>query len=211
MIGSAAFLAGAEPPTAAAATGTPSLTQAAGEGAAASRVGVFALGSVLMGDDGVGSNLLARLESRWELPAEVSLIDLGTPGPDLSDWIAGHRAVLVVDAIRQSGVAAGTVRELSRAELARLPAGPRMSPHDPGIGEALLKAELTGEAPAEMTLVGIVPAVVELGTELSPPVAAALDEAERLILAILARWGVTAQRRDSPLPVRAFWANPAAV
>jgi hydrogenase maturation protease len=191
--------------TATAPTALPLAAPGRGEGP---RCAVFALGSVLMGDDGVGASLLAHLEARWELPPEVTLLDLGTPGPDLADWFAGYQAVVVVDALRLAGAPPGTVRELSRAELAQLPRGPRMSPHDPGIGEALLKAELTGEAPRDLVLVGIVPARAELATTLSPPVAAALEEAEARVIALLERWGVAARKRREPLPVRAFWTDP---
>lgn len=173
------------------------------------RILVTALGSVLMGDDGVGQAILARLEAEHELPDEVERLDLGTPGPDLADWLAGYEAVIFLDAARLPDVPPGSVRQFSRQEIARMPAGPRTSPHDPGVGEALLKAELVGEAPREAILVGVVPARVELSTELSAEVSVALPQAVSVVVEALEALGVRAPRRAEPLPTRSFWAAPA--
>ncbi|MCL4838983.1 MAG: hydrogenase maturation protease [Thermoanaerobaculia bacterium] len=169
------------------------------------RTAILALGSVLMSDDGVGPTLLAWLEAHWELPPEVERFDLGTPGPELADWLSGREAVIFLDAARLSGAPPGEVRLFSRRELATLPRGPHLSPHDPGLGEALLKADFAGDGPREAAMVGIVPARIGLGTELSASVAAALPAAAAAVVAELARLGHAAHPRERPEPLRAFW------
>ncbi len=55
-------------------------------------------------------------------------------------------------------------------ELLRHAPGPRVSPHDPGVKETLLSLDFAGDGPAEVLLVGVVPAEVAAGTGLSPAV-----------------------------------------
>ncbi len=87
--------------------------------------------------------------------------------------------MIVFDALRIPSPP-GTVRCLTRNEILAAPlSNPRLSPHDPGLREALLTAEFFGEAPRDVLLVGIVPKQVELGTELSPEVARSLAPGRR--------------------------------
>lgn len=169
-------------------------------------IGIVALGNILMRDDGVGQHLLHHLESRWDLPADVETLDLGTPGPELADYFARFSSLIILDAVR-APARAGEVRSYRRHELGQIPKGPRMSPHDPGLVEALLKAEFTGEAPSEVLLVGVVPSEIRPGTELSPAVEAALPAATTAVLAELARLGAWAHHRLRPREDVPFWAR----
>lgn len=169
------------------------------------RTAILALGSVLMGDDGIGPALLAWVEAHFELPAEIERVDLGAPGPELADWLAGRDAVVFLDAARLPGARPGEVHRFSWQELATMPRGPQLSPHDPGLGEALLKADFAGEGPGEAAMIGIVPARIALGTELSAEVAAALPAAAAALVAELARLGHAVRRRERPEPIEAFW------
>lgn len=174
------------------------------------RIGIVGLGSVLMGDDALGPYAVELLASRWRFPDGVSVLDAGTPGPDLVDYLAGLDAAIVVDTVRpvsKSGVSEppGTVLLYRSDEVMALPTSPRMSPHDPDLRQALLTAELAGEAPAEVLLVGVVPARVELGTELSTPVRESLAAVESVVVAELARLGAPAGRRTRPRGAHIWW------
>ena len=170
------------------------------------RIAVLGLGSVLMGDDGVGPFAVELLDSRWRFPAGVTLLDLGTPGPDLADYLVGLEAALVVDAIRAPG-RPGEVRVFRGEEIDLLPNLPRISPHDPNLRQALLTVELAGQKPGEVILVGVIPERVELGTELSAPVRAALPELEAVLLEELRRLGVPPDRRVRERSPRTWWSR----
>lgn len=186
------------------------------------RVGILGLGSVLMGDDGVGPYAVELLGAHWRLPPEVSLLDAGTPGPDLGDYLMDFDAVIVVDTVRVGGRPAlpsrpglpgrqarpGQLRVFRKAEVMALPTSPRLSPHDPDLRQALLTLELAGRAPEEVLLVGIVPERVELGTELSPHVRAALPAVEAVVVAELRRLGVEPARRERPAEPLVWWERP---
>jgi hydrogenase maturation protease len=177
------------------------------------RVGILGLGSVLMGDDGVGPYAIELLGAHWRLPPEVSLLDAGTPGPDLGDYLMDLDAVIVVDTVRVGGRPGlpsrpGQLRVFRKAEVMALPTSPRLSPHDPDLRQALLTLELAGRAPEEVLLVGIVPERVELGTELSPHVRAALQAVEAVVVAELRRLGVEPARRERPAEPLVWWERP---
>jgi len=168
-------------------------------------VAVLGLGNVLMGDDAAGPHVLRLLSSRLELPPEVELLDLGTPGPELAHIVEGRDALIVVDTVRYRDGRPGELRLLRRAEIVRGNMPQRLSPHDPSLRGALLAADFAGHSPREVLLVGIVPGPTELGIGLSPAVEAALDGAVAAVEAELARLGVATRRRPAPEPVAAWW------
>lgn len=169
------------------------------------RLAVIALGSVLEGDDGAGPALLAHLEADWQLAPHTIALDLGTPGPYLAEYLRGFEAVLVLDAVRAPLPAGSVVVESDPRKLRSAPA--RLAPHDPNLGEALARLDLAGEAPRETVVVGIVPARVELGTELSPEVRAALGAAVEAAVGELRRLGAAPTPRAEPAPPALWWAR----
>lgn len=174
----------------------------------ANQVGVVGIGSVLMGDDGIGPYAVELLDAGWVLAPEVSLHDAGTPGPELVQFLMDHEAVIVIDAVRVAGKP-GELHFYRRDDVLRLPTAPRLSPHDPDLRQALLTAELAGRAPAEVLVVGVVPNRVELGTELSPEVRTALPAVGAAVRAELDRLGFPAVRRAAPRAPRLWWRREA--
>ena len=139
------------------------------------RVIVLGLGNILLRDEGVGVRVIEALAERYHLPAEVEVVDGGTVGMDLLDTLAGCDHLLICDAV-QTGAPPGSVVKLADAEA---PAGfqTRFSPHQLGLAEVLATLILMEEAPAAVTLIGVVPSDMDLGAELSPEVAAVVDQA----------------------------------
>jgi hydrogenase maturation protease len=171
------------------------------------RVSVLALGNVLMRDDAWGPWTLAALLAAWALPADVTAVDLGTPGLDLGPWLADADHLILVDTVR-AAAPPGTVRAYERAELLAAPPEPRLGPHDPGLRAALLAAELTGTAPRDVVLVGAVPADVSTGIGLTPALRAAVAPGVDAVVAALARVGRVARPRRAPAPPEVWWESP---
>lgn len=170
------------------------------------RVAVLGLGNVLMGDDGLGPTVVRRLLAGCEFGAGVSVLDIGTPGLDLTPYILGLDALIIVDTVR-ADAPPGSVRLYRKDDLLTTPPQPRLSPHDPGLKEALLLLELDGNAPVEVLLVGVVPERSEMGTELSRPVGEAVARAEAEVLRELERLGVPAVPRVPPGDPDLWWAS----
>jgi hydrogenase maturation protease len=173
----------------------------------ASRVRVIGLGNVLMGDDAFGPWVVQTLLAEYEFPGGVSVEDLGTPGLDLVPYVADADALIVVDTVR-SEAPPGTLRLYRRDDILRHPPQARLSPHDPGVKEALLTAEFAGRGPREVLLVGAVPADAAMGVRLSPALREAVPLAVTEVLRELERLGRRATPRTSPLAPDIWWARP---
>lgn len=141
-----------------------------------------------MGDDALGPWVIEQLLAGWRFPAGVSVVDVGTPGLDLTPYLANADAVILVDTVK-SEAPAGTLRVYARETLFRMAPRPRMSPHDPGLTEALMALSLADSAPRSITLVGIVPGSVEMGIGLSPAARAAIPRAIDEVVAHLTALG----------------------
>ncbi len=157
---------------------------------------VLGLGNPLMGDDGLGLRALARLRQEWAVEG-VELVDGGTWGMNLLPLIEDAGRVLLLDAI-DVGAAPGTLVELERDQIPRLFAR-KLSPHEIDLREVLALAELRGTLPETVAL-GIQPRDVELGTELTPEVAAQVDGLLERVVARLRAAGHTCRRVADPDP-----------
>ena len=157
------------------------------------RTRVIGLGSPIMGDDGFGLAVLARLGERWRIPSDVDLVDGGTWGMTLLPTIEDSDHVLFVDAIN-TGSAPGTVAVIPREELPRY-FMLKLSPHQVDIREVLAACELRGTLPEVTEAFGAQPDVIlDCSTELSPALAARVDEVADLVAARLGRLGHALER-----------------
>ena len=86
----------------------------------------------------------------------------------LLSWVADSPRLLLVDAVR-SDEPPGSLVRLSGDDVAPA-ARERLSVHQVGVADLLDGLHLLGRYPREMVLLGLVPASLELGTELSAPV-----------------------------------------
>jgi hydrogenase maturation protease len=170
-------------------------------------VAIIGIGNVLTGDDAVGPYVVRVIEARYDLPASVQVIDAGTPGYDLTAFLAGLDAAILVDSVKAKG-APGEVRVYDRAELVKRPAVLAMSPHEPGVREALLNAEFMGVAPKIVRLVGVIPGTVATGIGLSDAVRAAVPDAVAQVIRELERLGVRATERTPAGTPDLWWEKP---
>lgn len=125
-------------------------------------VGIVGVGNLLLKDEGIGVHVVQALE---KLGIEgVKLIDAGT-SPDFPFLVQGLRKLLVVDAV-QLGGQPGAVYRFPLSELDLEPEAV-FSLHDVGLIENLKLAQTLG-GPGEVTIIGVEPAEIGWGLELSP-------------------------------------------
>ena len=173
-------------------------------------VRVLGLGNVLMGDDALGPWVIEALQAGWEFPEGVSVLDVGTPGLDLTPFLADAETVILVDTVK-ANAPPGTLRVYSRAQLAIRAPSPRVSPHDPGLTEALFALDFVGSGPRDVILVGVVPAATEQGVGLSPAVSGAVDRAAGEVVALLSCLAKAPRRRRGAIPAAPWWERAADV
>jgi hydrogenase maturation protease len=139
---------------------------------------VLGLGNMLLQDDGVGLQLLESLRVVHGEDPRVDFVDGGTQGISLLPLLCERHSVLVLDAVQQ-GAPSGTVHRLddARARAPRGHAGANGGAHEMNAGDLLAAAELLGDLPARVALVGIEPEHMRTGIGLSPAVRQGLSAA----------------------------------
>ena len=156
---------------------------------------VAAVGNVLRGDDGFGPAVGRRLEDAG-LPSGAELIESGIGGVALLQEIAaGCDGVVIVDAVDR-GEEPGTVFVIEPE-----PGEPEhvADVHLVNPARVLAMASAMGVLPARARIVGCQPEDADrLSERLSPPVAAAVDVAERRVREILSAWSEEATARVGP-------------
>ncbi|MFA5835419.1 MAG: HyaD/HybD family hydrogenase maturation endopeptidase [Bellilinea sp.] len=135
---------------------------------------VLGIGNLLLTDDGVGIRAIQLLEERYMLPEEVQVVDGGTCGLDLLQFLEGVDHLVIIDAARLGK----TPGSIARLEGDQVPAylALKTSPHEIGLPELLFTARLTDIYPPKVVVLGMQPESIETSLGLTPAVAAHLNE-----------------------------------
>jgi hydrogenase maturation protease len=143
---------------------------------------VIGIGNAWQGDDAAGLVAARRIRERG--PDGVQVRELEGEPVSLVDAWEGADDVFVIDAVR-SGSPPGMVHRID-ASSGPIPATlSAASTHTLGVGEAIELARALGRLPARLVLYGIEAETIAAGSELTPAVAAAVDEAVERLLAEL--------------------------
>lgn len=146
------------------------------------KIAVLGLGNQLMGDDGVGIDVVRKLKE-LTLPPSVEAYEVGTPGLHLISFIEEFDKVVLVDALRLRGPP-GTVYRLTLNEVLHenLNVTNATSMHEIDATVALDIAKHTGRLAGDVVFIGIEPKRVELDDKLSFEVNSAVSTAVKLII-----------------------------
>lgn len=140
---------------------------------------ILGIGNLLLTDDGVGIHAIQRLQEEYTLPEEVRVVDGGTCGLDLLQFMEGVERLVIVDAAnlgRPPGSIARLVDDQVPAYLAL-----KTSPHEIGLPELMFTARLTDIYPPQVVVLGMQPESIETAVGLTPHVAEKLDELVALL------------------------------
>jgi hydrogenase maturation protease len=163
------------------------------------RVLVLGIGNILWADEGFGVRAVEAFHRAYELPPEVTLLDGGTQGLYLVNFVQETDRLLVFDAI-DYGLPPGTLKIVEDGEVPKFTGAKKMSLHQTGFQEVLSAADFLGSYPERLTLIGCQPEDLEdWGGPLTAPVRAAIAPAVEAAVAVLRGWGVPVERRPAPL------------
>jgi hydrogenase maturation protease len=143
---------------------------------------VIGVGNEYRRDDGLGPAVVARLR-RADLPPDVTLaVCDGEPTRMLDLWTGADLAV-VVDAVRTGGDHGGHVYEVAVDDLAEAPAA---TSHAVALGATVELARALDRLPQRLVVFAVDGTDFGFGTELTTPVAAAVEPVARRVRDLLA-------------------------
>ena len=168
---------------------------------------VLGIGNILWADEGFGVRTLERFHALFRTAPNVSLLDGGTQGLYLVQFVEEADYLLVFDAI-DYGLTPGTMKIVQGDEVPKFTGAKKMSLHQTGFQEVLSAADLLGDYPEKLTLIGCQPEDLEnWGGPLTVPVRSQLARAADVASALLEQWGAPCVRRELGEKVEPLLAN----
>lgn len=161
---------------------------------------IFGAGNLILSDEGFGVHCIKYLEDHFDFPEEVELFDGGTLGIMVTHKIEEAERVFIVDTVETSGEPGDVFRfEKEDIMLNRLPV--KLSPHQIGIQEMLYISEMRGECPDRISLLGVIPASLDAGSELSDTLNEKLPKVVGLLVDELRSLGHDVREKAAAAPL----------
>jgi hydrogenase maturation protease len=141
---------------------------------------ILGIGNYLMGDEGLGVHFIQQLKKE-SLPEGIDLLDGGTAGFQLMEYLEKYPIVIMVDAtLDQHPV--GIIRLIEPKFSQDFPKA--MSTHEIGLKDLVESLSLMGKLPKIYLFVVTVADIAHLHVGLSPAVTLAMDDLKRRVLAL---------------------------
>jgi hydrogenase maturation protease len=139
-----------------------------------SKILILGLGNYLMSDEGVGVHFIQRLEKEKEnLPPNVDLLDGGTAGFLLMNYLESYPEVIMIDATLDKNPV-GTIRLIEPKFAKDFPKA--MSTHEIGLKDLVESLSFLGKLPKIYLFVMSVADIAHLHVGLSAEVEKAMSE-----------------------------------
>lgn len=159
---------------------------------------ILGIGNILWADEGFGIRAVEALHARYRFPPGVRVMDGGTQGIFLLPWVRSARRLLIFDAV-DFGLSPGTLELVRGKDVPRFMGVKKMSMHQAGFQEVLSSAEMFGDLPEQIALVGVQPALLDdYGGSLTPGVKEQIEPALELATRVLTEWAVNPEARVEP-------------
>lgn len=162
-----------------------------------SEITVLGVGNVILRDEGFGVRVVEYLDALYDFPEVVQLVDGGTLGIELTQYLTGTKKLLVIDSIN-GGAPPGTVFRFADEEVTAH-FQDKLSVHEVGIQDVLTLLFLTGKKIPHVVVIGAQPYDLGAGVELSPRMRALLPEMAEKALEELRAWGVRPKRKEQAI------------
>jgi len=139
---------------------------------------ILGVGNPFRRDDGIGPAVISRLQSENSLEG-IDLVDGGTDGLALINYMQSYEKVLIVDAVDMS-MAPGEARVFSPEEARLTITADALSTHGFGLAEVIGLMEKL-ELKTDLRIIGIQAKDVTFGEGISPEISAKMAEILELI------------------------------
>ncbi|MBP2631309.1 MAG: hydrogenase expression/formation protein [Firmicutes bacterium] len=152
------------------------------------KITVLGIGNIILKDEGFGVHIVEKLQQEYSFPANVEVLDGGTLGMELMNYIIGTDKLIVVDAI--SGASApGTFFRFVNAQV-KAYFQEKVSMHELGIQDVLAALEVIEQPVKDVIVMGAQPYIVDAGVGLTEDMAALVEKTKNLVLEQLKEWQV---------------------
>lgn len=160
---------------------------------------ILGIGNVLWADEGFGVRTLEYLKRSYQFPENVQLMDGGTQGIYLVQHIRECDVLVVFDAVDYA-LPAGSLKVVEGDAVPKFLGVKKVSLHQTGFQEVLAMAEMLGDYPEKLLLIGVQPEDIEdYGGSLTPCVKEQMQSAIQIALDYLVKLGSSYQCRSIPL------------
>jgi len=139
---------------------------------------ILGVGNLLLSDEGVGVHVAQRM-MKMAMPPEVQVVEGGTDGFGLVNFITEADRMILIDAVKGGGQP-GSIYRFDIDDCPPYPDLFKTSVHQISILEVINLSSLIGSTP-HTTIIGIEPACIEMGMKLSPPVEAKIPKVIQII------------------------------
>lgn len=161
---------------------------------------LLGIGNVLWADEGFGVRCIEETNRQYEFPDNVKLMDGGTQGIYLVQHVQACDVLVVFDAIDYD-LEGGEMKLIEDDDVPHFMGAKKMSLHQTGFQEVLSTAELLGDYPEKILLIGVQPVELEdFGGSLRPAVKEQVKPAVDIAINYLQKLGISIKERIEPLP-----------
>lgn len=163
------------------------------------RVLILGIGNLLWADEGFGIRAIEVLHQHHEFPENIKVLDGGTQGIYLVQHVRDADILVVFDAV-DYGLPPGTLKLIEGDDVPKFLGVKKISLHQTGFQEVLAMAEMLGDYPEHLYLVGVQPVELDdFGGSLRDEVKAQITPAIDAALAYLAKFNIKPTKRPTPL------------
>lgn len=140
---------------------------------------VLGIGNLLMQDDGVGIHCIEYLEETG-VQENIDLIDGGTGGLALLDFLNEYEKIYVIDAVDMKAPP-GTIKIFSPDEIQMYSSHLTLSAHGIGFAEVMAIQKEIDKLP-DIKIIGIQPNTISYNLQLSPAVKKVLPKIKKILV-----------------------------
>lgn len=159
---------------------------------------LLGIGNLLWADEGFGVRVIEHLQKHYRFPDNVQVVDGGTQGVYLIEHVQAADVLVVFDAV-DYGLPPATMKRVENDAVPNFLGAKKMSLHQTGFQEVLALAQMLGQYPQHLLLIGVQPEELEdYGGSLRPAVKAQIQPAIDMALAYLQDFSVSAECVDLP-------------
>ncbi|MDO5583361.1 MAG: HyaD/HybD family hydrogenase maturation endopeptidase [Mitsuokella multacida] len=156
-------------------------------------VTILGVGNVILRDEGFGVRAAEYLDAHYDFPESVQVVDGGTLGIELTQYVTGTKKLLVIDSIN-GGQEPGTRFHFHNDDI-MTHFQDKLSAHEVGIQDVLALLTVTGRKIPEVVVLGAQPYDLEAGVELSPEMKALLPLVAQEAIDVLKEWGIEVKEK----------------